>query len=89
MHTHQRTYIKRRPSPSVFGNVGDSVAPSCLVLITTCIDQVPQMKKCKSNGISTLPFTVVFRTSMLIRTFYIIDWFTDLPTLLFAKLEKK
>ena len=29
----QRTYIKRRPAPSVFGNVGDSVAPSCLVLI--------------------------------------------------------
>ena len=88
MHTHPRTYIKRRPAPSFFGNVGDSVAPSCLVLITTCIDQVSQMKKWNSNGISTLPFTVLFRISMLIRTFYIIDWFTDLPTLLFAKLEK-
>ena len=77
----QRTYIKRRPALSVPGNVGDSVAPSCLVLITTCIDQVAQMKNWKSNGISTLLLTVLFRISMLIRTFFIIDW-------LFAKLKK-
>ena len=57
---------------------------------TTCIDQVAQIKKKKkSNGISTLLLTVLFRISTLIRTFFIIDWFTDLPTLLFAKLEKK
>ena len=48
---------------------------------TTCTDQVAQMKNWKSNGISTLLLTVLFRISMLIRTFFIIDW-------LFAKLEK-
>ena len=46
------------------------------------------MKNWKSNGISTLLLTVLFRISMLIWAFFIIDWFTDLPTLLFAKLEK-
>ena len=33
LYYNQRTYIKRRPAPCVFGNIGDSVAPSCLVLI--------------------------------------------------------
>ena len=46
------------------------------------------MKNWKSNGISTLLLTVLFRISTLIRTFFIIDWFIDLLTLLFAKLEK-
>ena len=35
-----------------------------------------------------LLFTVLFRISMLIKIFFIIDSITDLPTLLFAKLEK-
>ena len=56
---------------------------------TTCIDQVAQIKNWKSNGISTLLLTVLFRISMIIRPFFIIDWFIDLLTLLFAKLEKQ